>query len=70
MTVSVQDKVAVVTGGGQGLGNAICWRLAREGCDVVVADLNEETATKTAADLNAFRPRASRIGAPSRCVWT
>ena len=68
MTVSVQDKVAVVTGGGQGLGNAICWRLAREGCDVVVADLNEETATKTAADLNAFQAegKSDRRAIPMR----
>jgi sorbitol-6-phosphate 2-dehydrogenase len=54
MNISLQDKVAVVTGGGQGLGQAICQRLAHEGCDVVVADLNEQTAVKTAADLNAY----------------
>lgn len=33
-------KTAIVTGGGQGLGQAICLRLAREGCHVVVADIN------------------------------
>ena len=47
----LQDKVALVTGGGQGLGQAICWRLVREGCNVVVADLNGETAIKTAAAI-------------------
>ncbi len=47
----LRDQVALVTGGGQGLGQAICWRLAREGCSVVVADLNEETAVKTAAAI-------------------
>jgi sorbitol-6-phosphate 2-dehydrogenase len=47
-------KVALVTGGGQGLGQAICWRLAREGCNVVVADLNEETAVETAAAITEY----------------
>jgi sorbitol-6-phosphate 2-dehydrogenase len=53
MQISLQDKIAIVTGGGQGLGMAICQRLAQEGCDVVVADLNEDTATRAAADINA-----------------
>jgi sorbitol-6-phosphate 2-dehydrogenase len=47
----LKDKAALVTGGGQGLGQAICWRLAREGCNLVVADLNRETAGQTAADI-------------------
>jgi len=51
---SLQDKVALVTGGGQGLGQAICWRLAREGCSLVVADLNEETATQTASAITQY----------------
>ncbi len=42
------DRIALVTGGAQGLGAAICLRLAREGCDVVVADLNAEQAEQTA----------------------
>ncbi len=42
------DRIALVTGGAQGLGAAICLRLAREGCDVVVADLNREQAEQTA----------------------
>jgi sorbitol-6-phosphate 2-dehydrogenase len=50
----LQDKVALVTGGGQGLGQAICWRLAREGCNVVVADLNGETAIETAAAITEY----------------
>ena len=54
MEERLQDKVALVTGGGQGLGQAICWRLAREGCSVVVADLNEEAAIETAADITQY----------------
>ncbi len=53
MIKQLQDKIALVTGGGQGLGQAICQRLAAEGCHVVVADLNEETAISTAADIAA-----------------
>lgn len=39
-----QDKVAVVTGGGGGIGRAICLRLAEEGARVVVVDLDEDSA--------------------------
>jgi 3-oxoacyl-[acyl-carrier protein] reductase len=45
----LQDKVAIVTGGGQGIGRATAITFAREGAKVVVADLNEET-TKAVAD--------------------
>jgi len=43
------DRIALVTGGAQGLGAALCLRLAREGCTVVVADLNAQQAEATAA---------------------
>ena len=45
------NKVAIVTGGGQGLGRALCARLAQEGAHVVVADINAETANETAAAI-------------------
>jgi NAD(P)-dependent dehydrogenase (short-subunit alcohol dehydrogenase family) len=47
----LKDRVALVTGGAQGLGEAICRRLAREGCRVAVADLNAEKASQTAASI-------------------
>lgn len=40
-------KTAIVTGGGQGLGEAICLRLAKEGCHVVVADINQKGIQET-----------------------
>jgi sorbitol-6-phosphate 2-dehydrogenase len=48
MNHTLENKIALVTGGGQGLGQAICLRLAREGCHVAVADLNEKTCSETA----------------------
>ncbi len=45
------NKVAVVTGGAQGLGRAISECLAREGCRLVIADINESGANATAAAI-------------------
>ena len=59
MVKILQDRIALVTGGGQGLGQAICRRLAQEGCHVVVADLNEQNAVDTAADIGAATGRRS-----------
>jgi sorbitol-6-phosphate 2-dehydrogenase len=43
----LENKTAIVTGGAQGLGEAISLRLAKEGCQVVVADVNEEGIKNT-----------------------
>ncbi|MBP9907759.1 MAG: glucose 1-dehydrogenase [Rubrivivax sp.] len=43
----LKDKVAVVTGAGQGMGRAIAQRFAREGASVVAIDLNFEAASQT-----------------------
>lgn len=40
----LQDKVAIVTGGGRGLGAALCEKLAAEGVRLVVADVQKATA--------------------------
>jgi NAD(P)-dependent dehydrogenase (short-subunit alcohol dehydrogenase family) len=44
-------KLAVVTGGGHGIGRAICRRLSRDGCDVVVADIEEDAAVAVAGEI-------------------
>jgi len=57
MTRTLEDRVALVTGGAQGLGEAICHRLALEGAHVVVADMNLAGAEQVAADIQARTDR-------------
>ena len=42
----LKDKVAIVTGGGGGIGEGIANCLAREGANVVIADINFDSAYK------------------------
>jgi 2-hydroxycyclohexanecarboxyl-CoA dehydrogenase len=43
----LKDKVAIVTGGGQGIGRGIALRLAEEGCKVAIFDMNPEAGADT-----------------------
>ncbi len=47
-------KVVVVTGGGSGIGEALCRRFAREGAKVVVSDVNEKAARSVAEDIHGL----------------
>lgn len=48
--LDLEGKIAIVTGGGQGIGKAITLRLAAEGCKVAVFDLNPEVAQQAAKE--------------------
>src|SRR4030042_4163618 len=53
MDLKIKDKIAIVTGGGSGIGRAIALRLANEGAKVVVADLKKDAAQKVAEEIRA-----------------
>jgi len=54
----LKDKTAIVTGGGRGIGKDIALRLAREGADVAVFEIDPSTAEKTAKEIEALGRRA------------
>lgn len=54
----LSGKVAIVTGSGRGIGAETALRLARDGADVVVNDLNAENAGKTASEIENLGRKA------------
>jgi 3-oxoacyl-[acyl-carrier protein] reductase len=56
------DRVALVTGGGRGIGAATVRRLAQDGASVVIADLDEEPARELASEVEQGGGRALAVG--------
>lgn len=71
MATRFDNKVALVTGGGGGIGSAICQKLAADGAMVVVCDLDLNAAQKVAEDIQAqglkARPAHANIADPAAC---
>jgi NAD(P)-dependent dehydrogenase (short-subunit alcohol dehydrogenase family) len=51
--VLLENKVAIVTGGGSGIGRATVLRMAREGASVVIADINGDAAQQVVDEVQA-----------------
>jgi NAD(P)-dependent dehydrogenase (short-subunit alcohol dehydrogenase family) len=63
MDLGLKDKVAFITGAGSqiGFGKAITLALAREGCQVIVTDIDLEGANQTAAEARALGRKTQAI---------
>lgn len=59
--LNLQDKVVVVTGGGRGIGEAICLAFAREGAHVVVSDVDFTTAHEVSERVKAMGRNAMPV---------
>lgn len=56
--MEIQGKVAVVTGGGSGIGRATAIRLAEQGASVLIVDVQKQGAEETLAQIAAQSPRS------------
>ena len=62
MAGKLENKVAVVTAGGSGIGAATVRRFAREGAAVVIADLSGSRAEQVRAEVAAAGQQRADIG--------
>jgi NAD(P)-dependent dehydrogenase (short-subunit alcohol dehydrogenase family) len=66
VNASLEGKVAIVTGGGGGIGEALVERLARRGAHVVVVDVDQERASEVAARVSGS---AHSFDVADRAAW-
>ena len=56
-----ENRLAVITGGGAGMGRELSRQLAAEGCHVATCDVSEENVVQTKALCEQQAPRGTRI---------
>jgi meso-butanediol dehydrogenase / (S,S)-butanediol dehydrogenase / diacetyl reductase len=61
--MSIKDKVALVTGAGQGIGRAIALRLAKDGADIAIVDIKEDKMDAVAQEVKALGRKATVFSA-------
>jgi gluconate 5-dehydrogenase len=57
----LSGRVALVTGAGGGLGEAVCLGFAAYGCDIAAADMNKDTTNRTASEVQTLGRRSIAI---------
>ncbi|STW72345.1 2,3-butanediol dehydrogenase [Klebsiella michiganensis] len=57
--MAIENKVALVTGAGQGIGRGIALRLAKDGASVMLVDVNPEGIAAVAAEVEALGRKAA-----------
>jgi meso-butanediol dehydrogenase/(S,S)-butanediol dehydrogenase/diacetyl reductase len=57
--MSLAGKVALITGGGQGIGRGIALRLARDGADIAIVDVKDDKAASVADEVRALGRKAT-----------
>jgi meso-butanediol dehydrogenase/(S,S)-butanediol dehydrogenase/diacetyl reductase len=62
-TMSIEGKVVLVTGAGQGIGRAIALRLARDGADIALVDLHDEKTPAVAQEIGKVGRKATTFSA-------
>lgn len=50
----LKDKKAIITGAGQGIGKSIALKMASEGADIVIVEINPETGLQTMKEIESF----------------
>lgn len=59
--MKLKDKKAIVTGAGQGIGRSIALKMAQEGADVAIAEMNPSTGAQTAKEIEILGRKALSI---------
>ena len=58
----LKEKKAIVTGSGQGIGRSIALKMAQEGADIVIAEMNPDTAHQTRKEVEDLGRRVLCVG--------
>ena len=61
--MSIEGKVVLVTGAGQGIGRAIALRLAKDGGDLAIVDVNDQKTSEVAEEVTALGRKATTFKA-------
>ena len=59
LKLDLENKISLVTGAGQGIGEGIARTLAQQGSKVIVVDINDQSAKKVAQDINNLFPNSA-----------